>query len=69
MSQLDQDAIDAYLQPEVIATDYWYTMYRSEQEALSLKKRVALHYDCECFARSAETIKYRKMNEDRTAAN
>lgn len=68
ISTLDEDVIDTYLQSELIATDNWYTMYRSEQEALSLKG-VALHYDCECFERSAETIKYRKMNENRTAAN
>ena len=64
----DQNMIDLYLESERIASDNWYTMYRSEQEALSLKG-VALHYDCECFERSAETIKYRKMNVDRTAAN
>jgi len=68
ISTLDEDVIDTYLQSELIATDNWYAMYRSEQEALSLEG-VALHYDCECFERSAETIKYRKMNEDRTAAN
>lgn len=52
----------------VLDCDMEYTLYLFEQRALSLKG-VALRYDCECFMRSDETLKYRRMNEDRTAAN
>ena len=52
----------------VMDCDMEYILYLFEQRALSLKG-VALHYDCECFMRSEEAIKYRKMNEYKTAAN
>jgi len=49
-------------------TDVEYLLYLFEQRALSLKG-VALHYDCECFARSEDALKYRRMNQNETAAN
>jgi len=51
-----------------IETDVEYLLYLFEQRALSLKG-VALHYDCECFQRSEAALKYRRMNQNETAAN
>ena len=45
-----------------IETDVEYLLYIFEQRALSLKG-VALHYDCECFQRSAGSLQMKRAED------